>query len=55
MMPWPQIAMLVFIGMGVAINLSKWDKEDHARIIGALIGMVVEVTILYFGGFWRFT
>jgi len=53
-MGWPQFvfAGLLVLGCGVAIGTHGTPKEGHNNAWATIIATIIEVTILYYGGFW---
>lgn len=52
----PQIIMIVFMAMNLGIALVKhgeYKKQEKYSFGTALLGIIIEATILYFGGFWN--
>ena len=54
-MHWPQITMIVIYASSFGIELSRHGKpkEGVYNVWYDLIGTVIGITILYFGGFFN--
>lgn len=53
-MGWPQIAMIVFMGMSIGGSLYKHGEPRTGRysIFSALFGVAIEAWLLWEGGFF---
>ena len=54
-MKWPQIVMIIIMGMNIGIALIKNGERKYERysFVSAVIGVVIEAIILGAGGFWK--
>ena len=53
-MGWPQIVMIVLLGLNIGIGLVKHgEPRENYNFWTILIGAILEAGLLYFGGFWK--
>jgi len=51
---WPQITMIAMYAAGYSIHLMRHGetRADKYTAYGTAFAIIVEATVLYFGGFW---
>jgi hypothetical protein len=52
-MGWPQITMIVLLGLGVARGMFKHGEDDgEVNFFASAIGAALTAWLLWAGGFW---
>jgi hypothetical protein len=53
-MHWPQITMIVLFAINISVRLAlhTLPHTDKKEVFATLLGTVINIVILYCGGFW---
>lgn len=54
LMGWPQIIVIVLYVFSLGISLAKHgERRENYNFWTTLIAVLIEVALLYWGGFWK--